>query len=313
MHKPLAIYHEHPRWFQPLFAELERRGMPFVRLDPRAHTYDPAERERPYSLVFNRMSPSAHLRGGVQGIFFTLHYLAHLERLGVPVVNGLRAFQFETSKARQLTLLESLSLPYPRSRVVNHASQLAKAAEGLRFPIFVKANVGGSGAGIVRYDTPDALAQGNCDFGVDATALVQEFVPARGGHINRVETLGGRYLYAIKVYTPGDTYNLCPGSICQRADGVELTRTTCPVDAPKTGLKVEGFTPPPEVIDACERIARASGIDVGGIEYMIDDRDGSLVYYDVNALSNFVADAVNVVGFDPFVKLVDYLEKRMGG
>jgi hypothetical protein len=56
----------------------------------------------------------------------------------------------------------------------------------------------------------------------------------------------------------------------------------------------------------------ASGIEVGGIEYMIDDRDGSLVYYDVNALSNFVADAPRVVGFDPFARLADYLEVMAG-
>jgi len=41
-----------------------------------------------------------------------------------------------------------------------------------------------------------------------------------------------------------------------------------------------------------------------------DDRDGSLVYYDINALSNFVADAPRVIGFDPFQKLADYLEKE---
>jgi hypothetical protein len=46
---------------------------------------------------------------------------------------------------------------------------------------------------------------------------------------------------------------------------------------------------------------------VGGIEYMVDDRDGRLVYYDVNALSNFVADARNVIGFDPHERLVDFL------
>jgi len=46
MPKPFAIYHEHPDWFRPLFAELERRDIPFVRLDPRAHVYDPAERRR---------------------------------------------------------------------------------------------------------------------------------------------------------------------------------------------------------------------------------------------------------------------------
>ena len=314
--KPFAIYHEHPDWFRPLFAELERRGIPFVRLDCRAHLYDPSERECPYSLVFNRMSPSAYLRGGVQGMFFTLSYLAHLERLGVPIVNGVAGFTMELSKARQLTLLESLGLGYPKARVINHPSKAVEAAAGLRFPVVVKANIGGSGAGIVRFDTHEALkaaaAENRLDFGVDYTALVQEFVPARGGHITRVETLGGKYLYAIKVYTTGESFNLCPADICQRADGVELVRSACPIDAPKTGLKVEGYTPPPEVVNAIERIVQKSGIDVGGIEYMTDDRDGKLVYYDVNALSNFVADAKNVIGFDPFVRLVDYLEKRAG-
>jgi glutathione synthase/RimK-type ligase-like ATP-grasp enzyme len=312
--KPIAIYYEQEHWFRPLLAELDRRGVPHVRLDPRGHRYDPAAAVEPYSLVFNRMSPSAYLRGGVQGMFFTLGYLAHLERLKVPVVNGLTAFTYETSKARQLTLLQHLGLPYPRAVVVNHPSQAAAAADGLRFPVVVKANVGGSGAGIVRFDAPAdlarAAAESRLDFGVDHTALVQEFVPARGGHICRVETLAGRFLYAIRVYTPGDRFNLCPADICQRADGVELARTACPVDAPRTGLTVEGFTPPPAIIEGCERIVRAAGIDVGGIEYMTDDRDGSVVYYDVNALSNFVADAPNVVGFDPFARLADYLQQR---
>jgi hypothetical protein len=150
--------------------------------------------------------------------------------------------------------------------------------------------------------------------GVDHTALVQEFVPARGGHITRVETLGGKYLYAINVHTTGESFNLCPADICQRADGVELVRSACPVNAPKTGMKVEAATPPPDVIRACESIMLTAGIDVGGIEYMIDDRDGSCVYYDINALSNFVADAPNVIGFDPWPRFVDYLEARaLGG
>jgi hypothetical protein len=52
---------------------------------------------------------------------------------------------------------------------------------------------------------------------------------------------------------------------------------------------------------------------VGGIEYLIDDRDGRRYVYDINALSNFVADAPNVVGFDPFERLVDYLDARLAG
>ncbi len=166
----------------------------------------------------------------------------------------------------------------------------------------------------MRFDHPDdlsrAVAEDRIKLGIDHTALIQEFVPNRGGYITRVETLGGKFLYAIKVHTTGETFNLCPADICQRNDGVELTRSACPIDAPKTGLKVEGYMPPLHVVEACERIMQTAQIDVGGIEYMIDDRDGRLVYYDINALSNFVADAVNVIGFDPFARLVDYLEQR---
>ena len=61
-----------------------------------------------------------------------------------------------------------------------------------------------------------------------------------------------------------------------------------------------------------ERIAQAAHLDIGGIEYLVDDRDGQPYFYDVNALSNFVADPVNVIGFDPWRTFVDYIEGRIG-
>ena len=39
--RPIAVYHEHPDWFRPLFAELDRRGLPYVRIDPRATSSTP--------------------------------------------------------------------------------------------------------------------------------------------------------------------------------------------------------------------------------------------------------------------------------
>ena len=137
---------------------------------------------------------------------------------------------------------------------------------------------------------------------------MQEFIPARGQHIIRVEVLNGKYLYAIKVHITGETFDLCPADICRTAGGVDLNRAACAIDAPKSGIRVEGFEPPTEVIAQVEQIMAASGIEIGGIEYIVDDRDGALLYYDTNALSNFVADGPNVVGFDPFVMLVDWLE-----
>lgn len=314
--RPIAVYHEHPDWFRPLFAELEARGLPYVRLNAASHVFDPSETEVPYSLVFNRASPSAYLRGHAQTTFHTLHYLRHLESLGVPVVNGVQAYSNELSKATQLDLLRSLGLPFPKSRVINDPAQAVAAAEGLRYPVLVKANVGGSGAGIAKYETREALqaavSAGTVDLGVDGTALVQEAAPLRGGHITRVETLNGRYLYAINVYPAVGSFDLCPADACQTTNGVELVRGACAVDAPKTGMRVERADPPAHIIAQVERISQAAGIDVGGIEYLVDDRDGQHYFYDVNALSNFVADAVNVVGFDPFAKLVDYLEVRAG-
>jgi ribosomal protein S6-L-glutamate ligase RimK-like protein len=312
----LAIYYEHPDWFRPLFAELDRREVPYVKLDATRHLYDPGEEEKSYDVVFNRMSPSAYLRGHGHGIFYTLQYLNHLKNVGTRVINGEKAFGIEISKARQLSLLDSLNLPYPKAFVINSPSLAIEASEKVRFPIVVKANIGGSGAGIVRFDSRAALVaaveSGSINLGIDQTALVQEFIPPRGGHITRVETLGGKYLYAIRVFTTGETFNLCPADICQTTDGVELARVACPVDAPRSGLQVEAFQPPLDVIRSVERIAQAAQIDVGGIEYVIDDRDGSLFYYDINALSNFVADATRVIGFDPHARLVDFLEEEVG-
>lgn len=311
----LAVYHEHPDWFRPLFAELERRGMPYVRLDAGQHLYDPAETELPYDLVLNRASPSAYTRGHLGSIFGTFTWLKHLERLGVPVVNGSRIFEHEISKARQLAALHELGIAYPRARVITGAQAAVPASRGLRFPVVVKANVGGSGAGITRFDTEAALADsaasGSLNLGVDGTALVQELAPLRGGHIVRVEILGGHYLYAIRVFPEAGSFDLCPADACQTPDGRELARSACPADAPRRGLKVEGYTPAPAIIADIERIARHTGLDVGGIEYLTDDRDGRVYVYDINALSNFVADARNVIGFDPFEHLVDYLAARL--
>ena len=309
--RPIAIYHEHPDWFRPLFTELERRGVPYVRLDAAHHRYEPGAPRPPYALLVNRMSPSAWRRGVGHSILYTAQYLDQLERHGVRVINGTQAFLTEISKARQLALLATLGFEFPRARVIHDPRQAPAAADGLRFPIVIKPNIGGSGAGVRRFDHAEALqaavAEGAIDLGIDHTALVQEFLPAEDARIVRVETLGGRFLYGIRVYTTGESFDLCPADICQGVDGRELERAACPADAPKNGLRVEGYTPPPAIQAEVERIVGAAGIDVGGVEYLIDARTGRHVYYDVNALSNFVADSERVVGFDAFARLADYL------
>jgi glutathione synthase/RimK-type ligase-like ATP-grasp enzyme len=308
----LAIFYEHPDWFTPLFAEFDRRGIPYDRLQAHNSHFDPADRHPRYALVVNRMSPSAYLRGHTQAMFYTLHYLAFLKEIGANVLNGYDAYVYEFSKARQLSLLHRLGLPYPRARVINDPWQAPVVAEGLTFPVILKPNIGGSGAKIVAFQTPEELRQassdGALDLGIDQTALVQEYLPAADQSIVRVEILGGEYLYAIRLHLAAGEFNLCPADYCQ----LPAQRTGERDGVSGRQALVEAYTPPPQIIDAVKRMTAAAHIEVGGVEYLVNNRDGQAYFFDINALSNFVADAVNVVGFDPIPRLVDYLVRRAG-
>jgi hypothetical protein len=294
----LAILFEHPLWFKPLFAALDRRGVDYVALPADGHRFDPTE-PPPAPVIFNRIAMSSFLRGdGGHPIFYAQALMAHWAAGGARVVNGADVLAVDASKARQLSLIARLGLAVPATRVVHRAEDVAAAAEGLRFPIVVKANIGGSGAGITRYDDLPSLAAYAADRmlpdSVDKVLLVQEYVPIRDGRVTRIETLAGRFLYAIDI-DGGGGFDLCPADACL-------------AEPDKPPITITEAHPSPALIEAAERIAQAAGLDVGGIEVMVDDRDGVPRFYDINALSNFVANPVDVLGYDPHEKLVDWLE-----
>ena len=115
------------------------------------------------------------------------------------------------------------------------------------------------------------------------------------GTITRIETLERQLLYAIDI-DGGGSFDLCPADACLVA-GRARSRWPRPIRRPSSSRRSSA-------------IARAVGLDVGGIEVMIDDRDGVPRFYDINALSNFVAKPLDVLGWDPHDRLVDYLVAR---
>ena len=302
----LAIFYEHPQWFTPLFAALDRRGVDYEAATLQDHVFDPAEPVPPAPVVFNRLAMSSYLRQGEHAIFYTQALMAHYEHCGARVVNGSSALSLDTSKARQLSLFRALGMAIPATRAVHRAEDVVRVAEGLRFPIMVKADIGGSGADMARYDTPEDLAayaaDGALPRGLNGVTLVQEYVPARDGRVIRCETLEGRFLYAIALDGAGSSFDLCPADVCQ----------TERAGAGKPSITISAFAPPPEVVSAVEAVAKAAHLDVGGVEYMVDDRDGKARFYDLNALSNFVANPLEVLGYDPHERLVDFLEREIG-
>jgi hypothetical protein len=300
----LAVLYEHPQWFQPLFAALERRGIPYLPIELAAHSFDPGSREAPAPVVLSRVAQSSFLREPEHPIFYAAALLQHWQNSGATVLNGAATLAIDSSKARQLSLISVLGHAIPETRVVHRSRDLVAAAQGMAYPLLVKANIGGSGAGIVRYASAEELSasisDGTVPQSVDNVLLLQDYVPARGGKIIRIETLRGRFLYALEIESGGDSFDLCPADACLAQPG-------------RAAVRMTAVMPPADIVRAAEQIAVAAHLFVGGVEVLIDDRDGTPRFYDINAMSNFVADPLNVLGWDPHERLIDALEPMLKG
>jgi len=108
-----------------------------------------------------------------------------------------------TSQGGQPALLSQLGLATPATRAVHRAEDVLPAADQIGFPLVLKANIGGAGAGIARFDSREELRAEMADAAlptsIDNVLLVQDYVPARNGVITRIETLDRQYLYAIDI------------------------------------------------------------------------------------------------------------------
>lgn len=310
--KRLGILFEHPEWQKPLFAALEHRGVPFVAIDLKSLAFD-AERPPDAALYFNQASPSAYLRGNARAVPAALALMRALEARGRRVLNGSRVFAIELSKSTQAAMLGAIGIPTPRTVTFNDPKALRQEPT-LRFPALLKPDQGGSGARIHRLDSLAELyallERDPSLWEPDNLLNLQELIPSdpsRG--IVRVELLGGRLLYAMRVVSHG-RYNLCPSPVCNPDDDAD---PTCAVPAKTTAAPVE-FYPYPELpaaaLEQALRIASAIGMDVGGIEYL-ENAEGQRFFYDINANSNLRPSIAQTYGFDPFDRVAEFLADQL--
>jgi glutathione synthase/RimK-type ligase-like ATP-grasp enzyme len=308
----LAVLYEHPVWQKPLFAALERRGVAFAPIDLKQAAFSNVEPPRA-SLYFNQASPSAYVRGHTRAVPLALAYMRSLERQGIRVLNGADVFALELSKSAQATLLHTLGIDTPRSITFNDVAALGVSPLDIRWPALLKPDQGGSGA---RIQVVDSLEQVEQIFSRDPSVwlpdnlfLLQEYLPHDPEQgIVRLEFLGGELLYAMRVKAHG-RFNLCPSPVCNPDEG----SGACEVPAAAPAPPVEFFPyreVPRDAVDTAARIVRAARMDVGGIEYL-ETEDGRRVFYDINANSNLRPSVAAAFGFDPFDRVVDFLERQL--
>ena len=161
----------------------------------------------PAPVVLSRVAMSGFLRDPEHRIFYAQALLAHW-RPPARVLNGADVLAIDSSKARQLSLIAGLGLAIPGTRVVHRARGHVAAAADDGLPACCSRPMSAAPApGSSRYDSAsalaDAVASASCPTASTRCCCVQDYVPARGGTIIRVETLGGNFLYAIEVESGG--------------------------------------------------------------------------------------------------------------
>lgn len=281
------VIHENDDWVAPLRREFAARDVPFAEwfLDRGALDLTGTP---PEGIFYNRISASSHTRGHRYAPEFTAAVLAWLTRHGRTVINGERAVQLEVTKVGQYEALKSFGIATPDTVAVIGKENIADAAARIGYPIILKHNRAGKGLGVRLLLSDQALAQhlDSDDFeeSIDGITLVQRYVEAPAPYITRVEFVGGKLVYAVRVDT-SEGFELCPADVCQ----IDDLNGVCPTVAPADKFRIiPDFQH--DLVPAWQAFLAANGIEIAGIEF-IEDAKGQAFTYDVNTNTNYNPDA----------------------
>jgi hypothetical protein len=300
----IHVIHENREWTAPLLAALDAQGLPYEDWFLDEGTLD-LSRPPPDGVFYNRMSASSHTRGHRFAPEYTAAALAWLEGHGRRVINSGRALQLEVSKAAQYSTLEQHGIRTPRTIVVAGRQELLSAAQAFDGEFITKHNRAGKGLGVRLFDDArqfeDYVEGPNFEPPLDGITLLQEYIRSPEPFITRVEFVGARFLYAVRVDT-SDGFLLCPADECQD-DGAY-----CPaLPTPKFRI-LHGFDDP--IIESYERVLQSNDVHVAGIEF-IEDAAGTRFTYDINTNTNYNPKAEAAAGRSGMVAIATYLGKEL--
>jgi hypothetical protein len=283
----IFVLHENVPWVEPLRREFAAVDAPFSEWFLDRGTVDLTS-VPPEGVFYNRMSASSHTRGHRYAPEHTAAVLAWLTRHGRTIVNGERALQLEISKVAQYESLARFGIETPATIAVVGREHIARAASSMGYPLILKHNRAGKGLGVKLIYSDAALAEHLAseafEDSIDGIMLVQRYIKPLEPFITRVEFVGGKLLYAVRVDTSGG-FELCPADACQ----IQEPDAACPAVAAGDKFRIlPRFEHP--LVPAWESFLAANDIGVAGIEF-IEDAQGRPYTYDVNTNTNYNPDA----------------------
>ena len=302
----IHVIHENSEWTAPLVAELDALGLPFEDWFLDEGTLD-LSAPPPEGVFYNRMSASSHTRDHRYAAEYTAAVLAWLEGYGRRVINSSRALQLEVSKVAQYSALKAVGIRTPRTIATVGRDEIVNAARKFDGPFITKHNRGGKGLGVRLFhdvaSLRDYIDGPEFEVPVDGVTLVQQYIEAPEPFITRCEFIGGEFLYAVRVDT-SQGFLLCPADECQVEDE---NRPTSAKPASKFRI-IDDFDHP--VLDRYVQFLRNNGIDIAGIEFIVDRR-GELYTYDVNTNTNYNPNAEAGAGVSGMRRIAEYLGREL--
>jgi len=305
----IYVIHENSEWVEPLRAAFAALDLPYEEWFLSEGLLNLADAP-PEGVFYNRMSASSHTRGHRYAAELTAGVLAWLESHRRRVINNGRALQLEISKIAQYAALAEHGIRTPRTiAAVGHDSIIA-AARKMSVPFITKHNRAGKGLGVKLFQSVDALEEhvesAAFEESVDGVTLIQEYIQAPEPFITRVEFVGGKYLYAVRVDTTLG-FELCPADVCQIDDAFCPVGETPAASAARFRI-VRDFKHP--IIERYRRFIAANGIGIAGIEF-ITGKSGEIYTYDVNTNTNYNSAAEAQAGIFGMRAIAAYLGSEL--
>ena len=311
----IYVIHENESWVEPLRAAFAEFRLPYEEWFLDRGTLDLGS-VPPEGVFYNRMSASSHTRDHRYAAEYTGAVLAWLETQGRRVINNGRALQLEISKVAQYAALSTYGIRTPRTiaavgreQIVAAARRLFEDQDGGAF--ITKHNRAGKGLGVRLFHSVAALeehvASDRFEPSVDGIMLLQQYIQAPEPFIVRVEFVGGKFLYAVRVDTSLG-FELCPADACQIGDAFCPVGETAPQPPAPRFQIVEGFDHP--ILERYRRFLAGNGIGIAGIEFIVD-RAGELYTYDVNTNTNYNSAAEAEAGLYGMRAIAAYLGEEL--
>ena len=294
--------HENNEWMPPIRQTLNDHNIPFEEW----HLFNKGMIDltsKPAKGIFlNRASPSAHTRGHNHSSSIALSTLNWLESHKRTIINGSNVMYLEISKVAQYNALIKAQIKAPRTIATYSKEDLLIAANKLGFPLITKHNCGGKGSGVRKFNNIKNLEaylySADYEEPIDGINLVQEFIESEDNYITRLEFIGKKFIYAVRINNE-DGFNLCP------ADSCFIEGKFCANSASKNKFKIiNDFYHP--IVNNYEKFLRNHNIDIAGIEF-IQDKNDNIYTYDINANSNYNIEAENSSGLSAHKALAEFI------